>query len=114
MFCLYKTLPLPNGALLVRNSDHEEPSAPVPLRSAGAPSTIGRTAELFVQRARMRAGAAGTALSTLKQAAGKVVSAVGIHRATVGDIGFDLSQVDLAMSGISHRTARAHRLHQHP
>jgi dTDP-4-amino-4,6-dideoxygalactose transaminase len=103
VFCLYKTLPLPNGALLVRNSDREAPLAPIPLRSAGAPSTIGRTAELFVQRARMRAGAGGTALSTLKQAAGKVVSAVGIHRATVGDIGFDLSQVDLAMSRLSHR-----------
>jgi len=103
VFCLYKTLPLPNGALLVRNSNREEPLAPVSLRSAGAPSTIGRTAELFVQRARRRTGAAGTALSTLKQAAGKLVSAVGIHRATVGDIGFDLSQVDLAMSGLSHR-----------
>jgi dTDP-4-amino-4,6-dideoxygalactose transaminase len=103
VFCLYKTLPLPNGALLVRNTDREEPLPQPSLRSAGAPSTIGRTAELFVQRARTRTGAVGSALSTLKRTAGRMASACAIHRATVGDIGFDLSQVDLAMSSVSRR-----------
>ena len=42
IFCLYKTLPLPNGALLVQNTDREEPLPDVHLRSAGAPSTLGR------------------------------------------------------------------------
>ena len=32
-----------------------------------------------------------------------MASALNIHRATVGDIGFDISQVDLAMSGVSRR-----------
>ena len=103
VFCLYKTLPLPNGAFLVRNSDREEPLARPPLRSAGAPSTLGRTAELLVQRARRRIGVVGSALSTLKRSAGRMASALNIHRATVGDIGFDISQVDLAMSGVSRR-----------
>lgn len=103
IFCLYKTLPLPNGALLVQNTQSEPPVPDVRLRSAGAPSTIGRTAELFVQRARMRTGALGSGLSMLKRSAGWAASALAIHRATVGDIGFDLAQVDLAMSALSQR-----------
>jgi dTDP-4-amino-4,6-dideoxygalactose transaminase len=103
VFCLYKTLPLPNGALLIQNTDTEPPVLEVPLRSAGAASTIGRTAELFVQRARVRAGAVGNALSMMKRSAGWAASALAIHRATVGDIGFNLTEVDLAMSAISER-----------
>ena len=103
VFCLYKTLPLPNGALLVRNTDREKPLAQIPLRSAGAPSTVGRTAELLVQRARRRTAAVGSALSIVKRAAGRMASALNIQRATVGDIGFDLTQVDIAMSGVSRR-----------
>ena len=100
VFCLYKTLPLPNGALLVQNHGAEPMPVP-PLRPAGAPSTIGRTAELLVQRARMRVGAVGQALSAVKRGVGRTATALDIRRANVGDIGFDLTEVDLAMSGIS-------------
>jgi dTDP-4-amino-4,6-dideoxygalactose transaminase len=103
IFCLYKTLPLPNGAVLVQNTDREEPLPDVKLRPAGAPSTMGRVLELFVQRARMRLGATGDALSTVKRGAGMVASAIKVARANVGDIGFDLAQVDLAISDISLR-----------
>src|SRR5262249_12126598 len=72
VFCLYKTLPLPNGALLVQNTDCEEPLPEVSFRSAGAPSTLGRLAELFVQRVRLRTGAAGDAVLTLKQTVGRL------------------------------------------
>jgi dTDP-4-amino-4,6-dideoxygalactose transaminase len=101
VFCLYKTLPLPNGAVLVQNTDREEPLPDIHLRSAGAPSTIGRVAELLVQRARIRFGGAGRVLSLMKRGAGRVASTLNVHRANVGDIGFDLAQVDLAMSALS-------------
>jgi dTDP-4-amino-4,6-dideoxygalactose transaminase len=103
VFCLYKTLPLPNGALLVQNTDREEPLPDVQLRSAGAPSTIGRLAELFVQRARMRVGGAGRVLALMKRGAGRAASTFNVQRANVGDIGFNLAQVDLAMSPVSQR-----------
>src|SRR5215475_7022015 len=103
IFCLYKTLPLPNGAILVQNTDREEPLPVVRLRPAGAPSTVGRMLELFVQRARMRLGATGNALSMAKRGAGKLASAINVDRANVGDIGFDIDQVDLAISDISLR-----------
>ena len=73
------------------------------LRSAGAPSTLGRLSELFVQRARMQLGGVGGALSVMKRGAGRAASALNVHRANVGDIGFDLTEVDLAMSRISER-----------
>ncbi len=103
VFCLYKTLPVPNGAVLVQNTDREEPLPDVQLRSAGTPSAAGRLLELFVQRARMRLGATGDALSVLKRGAGRVASAVKVDRANVGDIGFNREQVDLAISEISLR-----------
>jgi len=103
IFCLYKTLPVPNGAVLVQNTDREEPLPEIRLRPAGAPSTIGRLAELLVQRARVRAGGVGEALSLVKRGAGRAASAFKVRRANVGDIGFELAQVDLAMSAVSHR-----------
>jgi dTDP-4-amino-4,6-dideoxygalactose transaminase len=103
IFCLYKTLPVPNGAVLVRNTDREEPLPDLELRAPGSPSTFGRLSELFVQRARMRVGAAGAALSIVKRGAGRVASALKVERANVGDIGFDMAQVDLAISDISLR-----------
>ncbi|HEX7793041.1 MAG TPA: DegT/DnrJ/EryC1/StrS family aminotransferase [Vicinamibacterales bacterium] len=103
IFCLYKTLPVPNGAVLVQNTDREEPLPDVRLRPAGAPSTVGRVLELLVQRVRVRYGSTGDGLSMLKRGAGRLASAANVDRANVGDIGFDLGQVDLAISDLSLR-----------
>src|SRR5262249_24485078 len=49
VFCLYKTLPLPNGAVLVQNVEDTALARAIdalPLRSAGVASAAGRTAEL--------------------------------------------------------------------
>src|SRR5258706_13697702 len=54
VFCLYKTLPLPNGALLVQNEQRLESLERLKLRRAGSASVLGRTAELGVQRIRCR------------------------------------------------------------
>src|SRR4029079_7091932 len=81
---------------------NETPIPTPSLRSAGLPSTAARTAELFVQRARMRGGAVGNALSAMKRTVGRTATALDIQRANVGDIGFELTEVDLAMSPVSH------------
>jgi dTDP-4-amino-4,6-dideoxygalactose transaminase len=102
VFCLYKTLPVPNGALLVHNgADTPTTLQHLRLRTASPPSVIGRTAELIVQRARGRVDTVGFALQAVKRAMGRAVSALDIRRATVGDIGFELEDVDLAMSDIT-------------
>jgi dTDP-4-amino-4,6-dideoxygalactose transaminase len=103
VFCLYKTLPVPNGALLVQNTMPLGALERLRLRPADAWSVMGRVAELVVQRVRGKANSIGTALQTAKRVAGKAIGAVDISRANVGDIGFNLDDVDLRMSGTSQR-----------
>jgi dTDP-4-amino-4,6-dideoxygalactose transaminase len=103
VFCLYKTLPLPNGALLVQNGPRLESLERLRLRDAGSASVLGRTAELLVQRIRSRANGVGAALQIVKRGMGRAAGALEVRRANVGDIGFNLSEVDLAMSRVSAR-----------
>ena len=103
VFCLYKTLPLPNGACLVQNGEHLAALDHISLRQAGLPSVLGRTAELVVRNIRSRSDSLGAALQSMKRAAGRAAGAMDVPRAKVGDIGFNLDDVDLAMSEISAR-----------
>ena len=103
VFCLYKTLPLPNGALLVQNGPRLESLERLALRDAGAASVLGRTAELMVQRIRGRANGVGAALQIVKRGVGRAAGVLSVRRANVGDIGFNLDEVDLAMSPVSQR-----------
>jgi dTDP-4-amino-4,6-dideoxygalactose transaminase len=98
IFCLYKTLPVPNGALLVQNTTPLDGLDRLRLRKAGAASVLGRIAELLVQRARGRIDGIGTALQSAKRAVGRAAGALDLARATVGDLGFNLADVDLRMS----------------
>jgi dTDP-4-amino-4,6-dideoxygalactose transaminase len=103
VFCLYKTLPLPNGALLVQNDQRLESLERLTLRRAGSASVLGRTAELLVQRIRGRANGIGAALQAVKRGMGRAAGALDVERANVGDIGFNMDEVDLAMSPLSER-----------
>jgi dTDP-4-amino-4,6-dideoxygalactose transaminase len=103
IFCLYKTLPVPNGACLVENAQHLCGLDHVRLKHAGLPSTLGTTTELLVRHIRSRSESVGAALQSMKRAAGRAAGAMEVARASVGDIGFDLDQVDLAMSAVSAR-----------
>jgi dTDP-4-amino-4,6-dideoxygalactose transaminase len=103
VFCLYKTLPLPNGALLIQNGPRLESLERLRLRDAGPASVLGRTAELLVQRIRSRANGVGAALQLVKRGMGRAAGALEVRRANVGDIGFNLGEVDLAMSRVSDR-----------
>ena len=68
IFCLYKTLPLPNGACLVQNSQRLEPLERLGLRHAGLPSVLGQTAELMVRGIRSRADGLGAAVQSMTRA----------------------------------------------
>ena len=103
VFCLYKTLPLPNGALLIQNGPRLESLERLQLRDAGSASVLGRTAELLVQRIRSRANSVGAALQLMKRGMGRAAGALEVRRANVGDIGFNLDDVDLGMSRMSER-----------
>ncbi len=106
IFCLYKTLPVPNGALLVQNTMTLDSLERLRLRKASAASVLGRIAELLVQRARGRIAIIGTALQFAKRAAGRAAGALDVARSGVGDLGFNLADVDLRMSLASERLLR--------
>lgn len=106
IFCLYKTLPVPNGALLVENTLPVVAIDRLRLRRAGTASVLGRIAELMVQRLRARVNSAGRALHAAKRAVGRAAGALEVNRSKVGDIGFNLTDVDLAMSPASARLLR--------
>jgi dTDP-4-amino-4,6-dideoxygalactose transaminase len=113
VFCLYKTLPLPNGALLVQNSTSPVASAGqarvfeslerLTFRQPGSTSVAGRMAELFLQRLRGRVNSVGASLCAVKRGLGVAAGAMSVERANVGDIGFNLDEVDIAMSPVSAR-----------
>jgi dTDP-4-amino-4,6-dideoxygalactose transaminase len=122
IYCLYKTLPVPNGAILVQNHHRVELLERLRLRHAGFASDASRTAELFVQRLRSRMDRIGSALQNLKRRLGRAAGAMEVNRARVGDIGFTKADVDLSISPVSNhllghldfdgiRTARVRNFH---
>jgi hypothetical protein len=94
---------VPNGALLVENTLPLASLDRLRLRRAGGFSVLGRISELMVQRLRARAGGVGTVIQSAKRAVGRMAGALEVNRSTVGDIGFNLADVDLAMSAASER-----------
>jgi dTDP-4-amino-4,6-dideoxygalactose transaminase len=103
IFCLYKTLPLPDGAVLVQNRGRFERLMQLPLRRCGRIFTVGRLAELGVERFRTRRPEAGRQLMAWKQAAGRLLTRLRVERVPVGDTGFDIANVDIGMAPFSKR-----------
>jgi dTDP-4-amino-4,6-dideoxygalactose transaminase len=101
VYCLYKTLPVPNGAALVQNRGALGGLHALTLMPCGAASVAGRSAELLLEQLRSRANGFGDGLVRAKHAVGRALTACGVPRVPVGDIGFDLAHVDIAMSHLS-------------
>jgi perosamine synthetase len=103
VFCLYKTLPVPNGGLLVQNNSAMPRLQNLDMKPCPAFSELSRSAELVLEGLRARSHWAGELLLRLKRIFGKMFRALGVPRVPVGDIGWNLSNVNVAMSAISTR-----------
>jgi len=103
IYCLYKTLPVPNGGLLVQNNAGRETVGELPLARCGCLSVAGQSLELVLEWLRGSFETAGGCLSGVKQAGGRLLSHCRLRRVPVGDIGFDIAHADLAMSSICRR-----------
>ncbi|MGH9869403.1 MAG: DegT/DnrJ/EryC1/StrS family aminotransferase [Candidatus Polarisedimenticolia bacterium] len=101
VFCLYKTLPLPNGALLVQNTQPLPGLSSLPLRTCTFRSVAGRSMELMLGWLRSHHEITGKSLYTLKKAAGRALDVLRVRRHPLGDIGFDVSHVNIGMSSLS-------------
>jgi selenocysteine lyase/cysteine desulfurase len=102
-FCLYKTLPVPDGGVLAGNGGALAALAPLQLRPCDVASLGGRTLELVLEWFRSRAERTGEAAFALKRAIGRGLRAARVPRVPFGDIGFDLGSVNVAISPLSRR-----------
>lgn len=105
-FCLYKTLPVPNGGVLVQNGPALPGLAELGLRPCGLRTLGGRTLELLLESLRSHSPAIGQAGFAAKQAMGRALRRLAVDAIPFGDIGFDLSSVDVAMSDLSMAVLR--------
>lgn len=100
--CLYKTLPLPNGAVLTQNRRPIRTLEAVPSARPKTISMVGRSAELILESFRSALPVPGAMLASLKAAIGRTLTAAQVERERVGNIGFDLNKVDTGMSRCCH------------
>jgi dTDP-4-amino-4,6-dideoxygalactose transaminase len=103
IYCLYKTLPLPHGGLLVQNTRALDELAGLELEPCSFASVAGRNAELTLEWLRSRVNGVGKTLAELKRTAGRTLSALGVQRLPVGDTGFDPDSVNTGISPWSVR-----------
>jgi dTDP-4-amino-4,6-dideoxygalactose transaminase len=107
IFCLYKTLPVPNGGLLIRNNE-ALPELDVPTQErCPALAATGRSVELAFEALRSRRNRTGKALFAIKQTFGRMLRAAHVRHVPVGDIGWNIANVNIAISAFSNRVMRS-------
>ena len=100
-FCLYKTLPVPNGGVLVANDGGLDGLGDLALEPCRVATRAGRTVDLVLEWLRGRAFGPGAAGFAVKRAAGRAMTGLRVPRVPFGDIGFDLGSVNVAVAPLS-------------
>jgi dTDP-4-amino-4,6-dideoxygalactose transaminase len=100
VFCLYKTLPVPNGGLLVQNRNILGELAGLKLQRCPQTTAIGRSAELALEALRSRADLIGKTLFGIKRSFGRLLRSADVRQVPIGNIGWNLGDVNVAMSSI--------------
>lgn len=103
VFCLYKTLPVLDGGVLVQNRRVFPELDALELEPIGWAFELGRAAELWIDRYRGRSPRAGALFAAAKRRIGAALTTMRVERVPVGDIGFDPARARLGMSGWSRR-----------
>ena len=104
IFCLYKTLPVPNGGALKFNRPRHGEC--LPQRAPALASVVSLTLSSLLLNLGMRAGRVGTLLRTgIRRMAHRVVRASGVHRVAVGTMHFNPEHADLGISPMSRAIA---------
>lgn len=107
IFCLYKTLPVPNGGALQVNGAHRYDMPR--LQPPPATSVFNHTASALLKNMELRGGRAGRwSRSLLRSVARAAVRASQVERIATGTMHFEPGHVNLGISPLSLRIARAH------
>jgi dTDP-4-amino-4,6-dideoxygalactose transaminase len=105
IFCLYKTLPVPNGGVLVVNDPGAAGAPPTP-DAAPIGSTLSHAAGSLLSNLAFRFGDAGEALRGAVRRAYALVRGAGLRPVSTGTMTFDPARKDLGMSPLSALLAR--------
>jgi dTDP-4-amino-4,6-dideoxygalactose transaminase len=101
IFCLYKTLPVPNGGALVLNWGQAQEHI---TRAPSLATTTGQTLSALLQNLELRGGRLGRlAKATVQRAGRRAVRASGFERVATGSDHFDSDHVSIGMSALSRR-----------
>jgi perosamine synthetase len=106
IFCLYKTLPVPNGGALVVNGPQRFhlPTLPPPPTA----SVVSHTASSLLKNIEMRGGRLGRwARSTVRSLASGAVKAGQVERVATGTMHFDPAHVELGISPLTMRISQS-------
>src|SRR5438309_895473 len=108
VFCLYKTLPVPNGGALVARGDHARRLGELPpVAQPTLPSTASHLIGSMLSNLELRAGEAGRrARQAIRDAGRWLVSRTQVERVSTGTQHFNLADVQLGMSAASHLILR--------
>jgi len=108
VFCLYKTLPVPNGgALLARGRFRDELHRLSEVEPPNWPSTASHLAGSLLSNLELRAGPLGRRVREAMRDAGHwLVRAASVERVSTGTQHFDPAAVKLGMSAMSHLVLR--------
>ena len=104
IFCLYKTLPVPNGGAMVINNGHEYEVPDLP--PAPVASVVSHTASALLKNLEMRGGHVGRRVRSGIRALGRVtVRGAKIERVPTGTMHFNPDHVDMGISPLTLRIA---------
>ena len=101
VFCLYKTLPVPNGGLLVQNRNFLRELAELELERCPRTAAAGRAPSWLWKRYGPASNGIGKVLFGIKRAFGQMLRAASVRQVPVGNIGWNVADVNIAMSSIS-------------
>jgi perosamine synthetase len=103
IFCLYKTLPVPNGGVLAQNGDLLPELVALKLEPCPAVVAGGRSIELILETLRSRFNVIGKTVFSIKRAVGRRLRAANVKHVPVGDIGWNIGNVNIGMSPIGRK-----------
>src|SRR5436305_472694 len=108
LFCLYKTIPVPNGGALLARGELAKRVPMLPeVVQPPLPSTLSHLTGSLLSNLELRTGAMGRAVRQAMRDAGRwFVNRAQVNRVSTGTQHFNLADVDLGMSAASHLVLR--------
>lgn len=106
VFCLHKTLAVPDGAILVQNGERLPGLERACTKSGTTLAVGGRMLDLVLRRLRARAPHAARAMATTKYLARRTLDAAGMRRGVIEGSAFDASTAELSISRVSKTLLR--------